>query len=137
MSAAFRNILFYVFLVLLFSSCNKKSTVPVTSSKAQIMFDVQEHDFGDSVVSDNPVNYDFVFHNTGATPLVIQKATTGCGCTEISYDKEPIEPGEEGKIHVTYLADNGSGRFSHFVAVYSNGADSTGYTLLHIEGFMR
>lgn len=101
------------------------------------MFDVQEHDFGDSVVSDNPVNYDFVFHNTGATPLVIQKAITGCGCTEISYDKEPIEPGEEGEIHVTYLADNGSGRFSHFVAVYSNGADSTGYTLLHIEGFVR
>lgn len=122
---------------MLLASCRKNSKVPVTSSKAKITFEVQEHDFGDSVVSDNPVDYDFVFHNTGATPLVIQKATTGCSCTETSYDKEPIGPGEEGKIHVTYSADNGKGRFSHFVAVYSNGADSTGFTSLHIEGFVR
>lgn len=38
------------------------------------------------------------------------------------------------QIHVTYLANNGTGHFSHYIAVYSNGADSTGYTELHIEG---
>lgn len=133
-----RSILFVVLSALLLVSCgNQGSKVPITSSKAQISFDVQEHDFGDSVVQDSPVDYDFVFHNTGSTPLIIQNTATGCSCTEVSFDKEPIGPGEEGKIHVTYSADNGTGRFSHFVAVYSNGADSTGYTTLHIQGFVR
>lgn len=133
-----RSFLVVVLSVMLFVSCgNKGSKVPVTSSKAQISFDVQEHDFGDSVVQDSPVDYDFVFHNTGSTPLTIQKVTTGCKCTEVSFDKEPVGAGDEGKIHVTYRADNGTGYFSHFVAVYSNGADSTGYTSLHIEGSVR
>lgn len=133
-----RNFLFVVLSVLLLASCVGKGTkVPVSSSKANISFDVQEHDFGDSVVQDSPVDYDFVFHNTGSTPLVIQKVATGCKCTEVSFDKDPVGPGEEGKIHVTYSADNGTGYFSHFVAVYSNGADSTGYTSLHIEGSVR
>lgn len=126
-----------MFSLVIFASCNKGTKVPVTSSKATISFDEQEHDFGDSVEHDNPVDYDFVFHNTGSTPLVIHKAITGCGCTQVSYDKEPIGPGEEGKIHVTYLADNGTGVFSQFVAVYSNGADSTGFTSLHIQGIVR
>ena len=132
-----RSLLLAFFPLLILSSCNRGSKVPVTSSKATITFDVQEHDFGDSVEHDNPVDYDFVFHNTGSTPLVIHKAITGCGCTKISYDREPIGPGEEGKVHVTYLADNGNGLFSHFIAVYSNGADSTGFTSLHIQGIVR
>ncbi len=134
---AIRRFLLVVLSLIFLASCNKGSKVPVTSSKATISFDVQEHDFGDSVEHDNPVDYDFVFHNTGSTPLVIHKAITGCGCTQVSYDKEPIGPGEEGKIHVTYLADNGTGVFSQFVAVYSNGADSTGFTSLHIQGIVR
>lgn len=129
-----KHLILFVFSLLLLVGCQKKTTVPVTASNAQIDFEIEEHDFGDSVVHNEPVSFDFVFHNTGATPLVIQKAEAGCYCTEASFDKEPMAPGEQGVIHVTYKANNGIGHFSHYVAVYSNGADSTGYTSLHIEG---
>lgn len=129
-----KHLILFVFSLLLLVGCQKQTTVPVTASKAQIDFEIEEHDFGDSVVHNEPVSFDFVFHNTGATPLVIQKAEAGCSCTEASFDKEPVAPGEQGVIHVTYKANNGTGHFSHYVAVYSNGADSTGYTSLHIEG---
>ena len=97
-------------------------------SKARITFETDEHNFGDSVIHHEPQTYDFVFHNAGATPLVIYKAEGSCFCTQATY---------EGVIHVTYLANNGTGHFLHYVAVYSNGADSTGVTSLRIEGAVK
>jgi hypothetical protein len=128
-----KRIILVLLTFLLLAGCKKESKVAVTATKPQIDFETVEHHFND-VKQDQPQEYDFVFHNTGATPLVIQKTETGCSCTQVSYDKEPVAAGEEGKIHVTYLANNGTGHFSHYIAVYSNGADSTGYTELHIEG---
>lgn len=129
-----KQFILFVLSLLVFGGCQEKATVPVTASKAHIDFETDSHDFGDSVVHHEPTSFDFVFHNTGATPLVIQKAESGCSCTEASFDKAPVAPGQQGVIHVTYKADNGTGHFSHYVAVYSNGADSTGVSTLHIEG---
>lgn len=129
-----KQLILFVLTLFIFIGCQKKTTVPVTASKAQIDFEIEEHNFGDSVVHHEPTSFDFVFHNTGATPLIIQKAEASCSCTEATFDKKPVAPGEQGVIQVTYKANNGTGHFSHYVAVYSNGADSTGYTSLHIEG---
>ena len=129
-----KQLILFVLTLFIFIGCQKKTTVPVTACKAQIDFEIEEHNFGDSVVHHKPTSFDFVFHNTGATPLIIQKAEASCSCTEATFDKKPVAPGEQGVIHVTYKANNGTGHFSHYVAVYSNGADSTGYTSLHIEG---
>lgn len=129
-----KQLILFVLTLFIFIGCQKKTTVPVTASKAQIDFEIEEHNFGDSVVHHEPTSFNFVFHNTGATPLIIQKAEASCSCTEATFDKKPVAPGEQGVIQVTYKANNGTGHFSHYVAVYSNGADSTGYTSLHIEG---
>lgn len=129
-----KQLILFVLTLFIFIGCQKKTTVPVTASKAQIDFEIEEHNFGDSVVHHEPTSFNFVFHNTGATPLIIQKVEASCSCTEATFDKKPVAPGEQGVIHVTYKANNGTGHFSHYVAVYSNGADSTGYTSLHIEG---
>lgn len=129
-----KQLILFVLTLFIFIGCQKKTTVPVTACKAQIDFEIEEHNFGDSVVHHEPTSFNFVFHNTGATPLIIQKAEASCSCTEATFDKKPVAPGEQGVIHVTYKANNGTGHFSHYVAVYSNGADSTGYTSLHIEG---
>ncbi len=129
-----KQLILFVLTLFIFIGCQKKTTVPVTASRAQIDFEIEEHNFGDSVVHHEPTSFNFVFHNTGATPLIIQKAEASCSCTEATFDKKPVAPGEQGVIHVTYKANNGTGHFSHYVAVYSNGADSTGYTSLHIEG---
>ncbi|EGN56418.1 hypothetical protein PRBRB14_08210 [Hallella multisaccharivorax DSM 17128] len=127
------RVFFVLLSLMLLTGCRKENKMAVTASKAKIDFETVEYNFN-NVGQGHPQEYDFVFHNVGATPLVIQKTETGCSCTQVDYDKEPVDAGEGGIIRVTYLANNGTGRFSHFIAVYSNGADSTGYTTLHIEG---
>lgn len=44
----------------------------------------------------------FEFTNTGEAPLIISKAKSTCGCTVPEWPKEPIMPGESGKIKVKY-----------------------------------
>ncbi|HYG50265.1 MAG TPA: DUF1573 domain-containing protein, partial [Flavobacteriales bacterium] len=59
------------------------------------------HDFGN--VKQNSTNsFDFEFTNTGTEPLQITDAKGSCGCTVPEYPKEPVMPGETGKIHVEY-----------------------------------
>lgn len=132
-----KRIFFLLSLVFLLSACHHSTKVQVSCSKARISFDTVDHNFGDSVIHHEPQTYDFVFHNVGATPLVIYKAEGSCFCTQATFDKDPIQPGEGGVIHVTYQANNGTGHFLHYVSVYSNGADSTGVTSLRIEGAVR
>ena len=45
-----------------------------------ITFEKVNHDFGD-VIQGEKVTYNFQFHNTGGTDLLISKVSTSCGCT--------------------------------------------------------
>ncbi len=38
------------------------------------------------------------FRNSGDKPLLVQRVQPGCGCTVAEFTKEPIAPGETGKI---------------------------------------
>jgi len=49
----------------------------------------------------------FVFTNTGNAPLIIKDAKSTCGCTVPSFPKEPIAPGQTGKIEVKYNMNPG------------------------------
>lgn len=40
--------------------------------------------------------------NTGNVPLVINDITTSCGCTTVDYPKEPILPGRNGVLQISY-----------------------------------
>lgn len=40
--------------------------------------------------------------NTGDEPLVILKTFTGCPCTKVYYDKDPIEPGDSVEMKVVF-----------------------------------
>ena len=57
------------------------------------------------------VSSEFVFKNTGDAPLVIHQAIASCGCTTAMFTEKPIQPGESGKVSVTY---NGTGRYPGF-----------------------
>lgn len=103
--------------------------------EAEITFDKTTHNFGSFPESSPKVTCTFHFKNTGDGPLVIHQAIASCGCTVPQYPKEPIKPGEEGDITVTY---NGAGKFpGHFkksVTIRTNG--KTEMTRLYIEGDM-
>lgn len=61
----------------------------------------------------------FTLTNTGNKPLVIQGVNTSCGCTSVAYSKEPVMPGEEIALDVTYKADHPE-HFSKTITVYCN-----------------
>ena len=65
----------------------------------------------------------FTFTNTGKELWVIQDVVTSCGCLTVEYPKEPVRPGGQAVLRVTYRADN-PGYFDKTLTVYSNAADS-------------
>lgn len=105
------------------------------AKQADIKFDKTSHNFG-TFSEDNPVvTCVFTFKNTGTAPLIIHQAVPSCGCTVPTYTKEPVKPGESGKLEICY---NGVGKFpGHFkksITVRTNG--KTKMVRLYVEGTM-
>ena len=65
----------------------------------------------------------FTLKNTGDELLVIHDVVTSCGCLEVDYSPEPVRPGKEAILHLTYKADY-AGYVSKTVQVYCNAAGS-------------
>ena len=110
-------------------------TVVMAEDKAELTFEKTTHDFGTFSENDPVVTCVFTFKNTGKSPLIIHQAVASCGCTVPEYTKEPIKPGEGGKITVTYNgAGRFPGRFRKTISVHSN-ADNE-LVRLYIKGEM-
>lgn len=75
-------------------------------------------DFGTFPQSERQ-EYKFVLTNEGNNLLVIQDVTTSCGCTKVSYSKEPVRPGASLELTVTYEAEE-KGHFNKMITVYCN-----------------
>lgn len=88
---------------------------PPTSLK----FKKMEHDFG-NVKQDSENKYEFEFTNTGKEPLVITDAKGSCGCTVPEYPKEPVAPGQKGKIKVVYSPGKQEGTQMKNVTITAN-----------------
>ena len=110
-------------------------TTAMAQKPAEIKFDKVTHNFGKFSEKEPWVSCTFFFQNVGEQPLVINQAIASCGCTVPEYTKEPVQPGKQGQIKVTY---NGTGKaLGHFkksITVRTNGAIEL--TRLYIEGDM-
>ena len=104
-------------------------------SYAEITFDTLRIDLGTFPQSDPVRSCTFNYTNTGTAPLVIHQAFASCGCTVPKYTKNPVKPGERGKIDVTY---NGTGKFvGHFQKTITVRTNATNEIVrLTIEGTM-
>ena len=71
------------------------------ASVPEIKFEKTEHDFG-KILQGEQVSYTFKFKNVGNAPLIISSIEKTCGCTTPEFTKEPIKPGETGKITISY-----------------------------------
>jgi len=111
------------------------SLVIAQENKAEITFEKLTHDFGTIKEADGPVSCTFKFKNTGTGMLVIYQAIASCGCTSPTYPKEPIKPGAEGEIKVTY---NGTGKtpgkFDKVITLRTNTKDEI--VRLKVKGTM-
>ena len=84
-----------------------------------ISFSKTEHDFG-QLIQGEKVSCVFKFTNTGNADLVLVKVSASCGCTASNYSHDPIKPGEESKIEVTFDSGNQKGIQNKTITVLTN-----------------
>ena len=87
-------------------------------------FEKETHEFG-TIMQGEKVQYSFKFKNEGKTNLIISSAAGSCGCTVPNYPKEPIAPGAEGKIDVTFDSAGKQGRQNKTVTLVTNAIPNT------------
>lgn len=69
------------------------------------------------------VEHVFKFKNTGEAPVILIQVSASCGCTTPSYTQEPILPGKEGEIKVSFDSKGQLGNQHKVVSVYANASN--------------
>ncbi len=104
------------------------------SPNAPVFKFVEEtHDFG-NIKEGIDVTYDFVFTNTGKEPLIIQNCSASCGCTTPNWSRDPILPGQKGKISVKFDTRKKSGAFTKSIYIASNAKSADKRYEIFIKG---
>jgi hypothetical protein len=143
-----KKIIFGILISFVFTACNQtnkktaladmvdsieeNSTSTIDAERAPIIkFDKLAHDFG-KIKANEKVSFDFVFTNTGKTPLIISNAVASCGCTVPEIPKEPILAGAKGKINVVFNSVGKSGLQDKVVTITANTIPAQ--TEIHLTG---
>ena len=95
-----------------------KSKLPV------IKFTEENFDFG-KIIQGEKVSHTFTFTNEGKSNLIVSSAKASCGCTVAQPPKEPITPGETGKIDVIFDSNGKAGHVTKSISVVTNCEPST------------
>lgn len=90
----------------------------------KVEFKKNTHDFGKVAESAKSISFNFTFKNIGSAPLLIQRVQTTCGCTSPEYTSEPVLPGKEGKIKITYSTVDRVGTFNKDITIFTNVPDT-------------
>jgi len=88
-------------LITILCICIMSFSLNAQDKVAKIEFKTDVIDYGTIEKGANGVRF-FEFTNTGEAPLIITKVKSSCGCTTPSWPKNPVLPGESGKIEVKY-----------------------------------
>lgn len=123
-----KNVFLFLFLVSFAFTSNSFGQ----TSKAKLSFATLEHDFGTFKEEAGSQSYNFKFKNEGDAPLILNNVRASCGCTTPEWTKEPIAPGQNGFIKVSYNPAHRPGPFNKTVTVSSNAQNST--VVLRIKG---
>jgi hypothetical protein len=114
----------FAFLVLAICIAGCKDT-PEEKAKQhgqEIWFEEYMHDYG-QIEQDSDGTWTFLFKNLGEDAVVINRVRSTCGCTVPEWPREPVEPGDSGRITVRYNTAL-TGTFLKSVTVYSTAANS-------------
>lgn len=98
-----------------------------------VEFEKDIHDFG-TLIQGEKATFNFKFKNSGRENLVITQVKSSCGCTVPQYPKEPIKPGEEGVIKVSFDSSGRKGVQSKSVNVVHNGQPNS--TIIRIKAMV-
>jgi len=123
-----KKIIFVSWIIVMFmvSGCtgrkgNNTSDSGITVSKGTsvISFREYQHDFG-KVTEGEILSCFFTFDNKGPGDLIINSASTTCGCTVPKYDTKPIHSGDSGKLEVVFDTSGRNGIQTKVITVKSN-----------------
>lgn len=130
----FKKVLIASLLMLSCVFTNAQTSVEPAAStdpNAPVMtFETKDHDFG-TIEQDANGTFFFLFTNTGKEPLVIKEAHGSCGCTVPKWPHQPVQPGQQDTIRVTYDTHR-TGVFTKTVTITSNAKESP--VVLAIKG---
>ncbi len=87
-------------------------------------FESETHDFGE-IEEGTLAEHNFVFKNTGDSPLIITSAQGSCGCTVPNPPKEPIAPGATAEIKVSFNSAGRAGNQQKTVTLNANTTPAT------------
>lgn len=128
--------LIYIPILLLLVACSQGSnsdqeevTTDMVTKQTSIEFEDELFDFG-QISQGEKVEHTFVFENTGDNPLLITSAKGSCGCTIPEWPKDPIAPGEKGKIDVVFSSNGKKGKQHVTVTVVANTIPNTSIVAL-------
>jgi hypothetical protein len=120
-------ILSFVFILIILAGCQqgqKENTSVKHGSQtpgefAEISFMEYEYDFG-RITEGEKVAHIFTFENKGPGELVIESASTSCGCTVSKYNRSPIPAGKGGNLEVVFDSNGRNGIQTKTISVRSN-----------------
>jgi len=98
----------------------------------KIVFNKDSHDFG-TIVQGEVVTYTFLYRNEGEGGLVLTSASSSCGCTVPNYSKEPLLPGEQGKLEVVFDSKGKMGVQNKTVGIRTNSVPVRKILKIHVE----
>lgn len=81
-------------------------------------------EFG-TIAQGESVSMTFRFKNVGKSNLIISSAQGSCGCTVPEWPKEPIAPGAEGTIDVTFNSTGKQGLQNKTITLVANTIPNT------------
>ena len=142
----YRSLIFAACAAMALSACNDDAKkVPPGQSSASIIhnpasangtdpkevaelpvltFPDTTYDFG-MLKEGEKVEHEFMFKNTGRSPLIVTGANSSCGCTVPTFTSQPVPPGGSGTLKVTFSSAGKHGRVGKAVTVSSNAYPTT------------
>lgn len=88
----------------------------------------------DTINEGDKVEHIFRLKNTGTKNLVVANAFGSCGCTVPEYPKEPVKPGDEAAIKVTFNSAGKTNEQTKTVTLNCNTASRN--EILYLKGFV-
>jgi Protein of unknown function (DUF1573) len=95
----------------------------ITNAQPVITFEKTTQHLG-FVRQGDTLNFEYKFTNTGNQPLIISDTKVECGCTVVDKPSNPISPGKQGIINVTFHTNSAIDRQDRTVTVFSNASNS-------------
>jgi len=136
-----KKILFLTIIVAIITSCGSNGEEalstdlidnPITADNVDVDNDKLPHfefveevkEFG-TITQGEVVSTSFHFKNVGKEDLIISSAQGSCGCTVPEWPKEPIKPGEEGVVDVTFDSNGKHGMQNKTITLVANTIPNT------------